>query len=130
MLAPDTPQNTAARLREIGDPCTTQKYWPAAETNHTGYRKMVEDVWPIWFQYTPCIEESGYIKHRLISCKRTLELALGAGGHYLQSGCVFDLRDRNEKRLKPVGMPFLATQKMRMQSAKSWLWKGYDDDGS
>jgi hypothetical protein len=44
MLAPDTPQNTAARLRELGDPCTTQEHWPTAETNHTGYRKMVEDV--------------------------------------------------------------------------------------
>ena len=125
MLAPDTPQNTAARLRELRDPYPTQKHRPAAKTNHTGYSKMVEDVWPIWFQYTLCIEESGYIKHRLISCKRTLEFALGGGGHYRQSSCAFYLRDRNEKRLRPVGMPFLATQKMRMQSAKFWLWNRY-----
>lgn len=125
MLAPDTPQNTAARLRELGNPSPTQKHRPAAKTNHPGHCKMVEDVWPIWFQYRPCLEESGDIKHRLISCKRTLEFALGGRGHYQQSGCVFDLRDRNEKRLRPVGMPFLATKKMRMQSAKSWLWNRY-----
>jgi hypothetical protein len=111
MLATDTPQNIATRLRELGDPCSTQKHWPAAKTNHTGHRKMVEDVWPIWFQYTPCLEESGDIKHRLISCKRRLGFALGGGGHYRQSGCVFDLRDRNEERFRPVGAPFLAKQK-------------------
>jgi len=122
MLAPDTPQNTAARLRELGDPCPTQKHWPAAKTNHTGHRKMVEDVWPIWFQDAPCLEESADIKHRPINCRRTLEFVLGGGGHYRQSGCVFHLRNRNEKRFRPVGAPFLVTQKMRMQSAKSWLW--------
>jgi hypothetical protein len=121
MLAPDTPQNTAARLRELGDPCTTQKHWPAAKTNHTGHRKMVEDVWPIWFQDAPCLEESGDMKHWLISCKRTFELVLRGGGRYRQFGYVFQLRDRHEKRFRPVVAPFLSTQEMRTQSAKSRL---------
>jgi hypothetical protein len=125
MLAPDTPQNTAPRLRELGDPSPTQKHRPAAKTNHTGHRKMVEDIWPIWFQYTPYLEESGDIKHRLITCTRTLEFVLGRGGHYRQSACVFGLRNRNEKRFRPVGAPFLATQKMKMQNTKFWPWNRY-----
>jgi hypothetical protein len=44
MLAPDTPQNTAARLCELGDPYPTQKHWPSEKTHHTGHRKIVEDV--------------------------------------------------------------------------------------
>jgi hypothetical protein len=125
MLAPDTPQNTTAWLCELGDPCPDQKHWPAAKTNHTGHRKMVEDVWSIWFQYAPYLEESGDIKHRLISCKRTLEFALGGGGLYRQFGCVFDVRDGNEKRFRPIGAPFLTSQEIRTQSANSWPWNRY-----
>lgn len=125
MLATDTPQNTATRLRELGDPCPPQEHWPAAKTNHTGHRKMVEDVWPIWFQYASCLEESGDIKHRLISCKRTLEFAPGGSSLYRQFGYVFQLRNRNEKRFRPIGAPFLTTQEMRTRSAKSRLWSRF-----
>jgi hypothetical protein len=77
MSAHDMAQNTAAQLRALGDPCPARKHWPAAKTNHTGNYKMQEDIWPVWFHHASCFKESGDIKLRLLSYRRTLEFAHG-----------------------------------------------------